>query len=140
MRGLTVRQPWAWAIVHGGKDVENRSRSLGPYRGEVAIHAGLHVADGPIIHPTGLWTGTPGKAAWVALGAVIGVVDLWLVHRAALCECGGEHCSPWAEPDMWHLGLANPRPLVHPIPWRGAQGLWTVPADLEAAIRAQVTP
>lgn len=23
-RVLTVRQPWAWAIIHGGKDVENR--------------------------------------------------------------------------------------------------------------------
>ncbi|WP_409188395.1 hypothetical protein [Bradyrhizobium sp. RDM4] len=22
---LSVRQPWAWAIIHGGKDVENRS-------------------------------------------------------------------------------------------------------------------
>ena len=41
MRALTVRQPWAWAIIHGGKDVENRVRSLGPYRGPVAIHAGL---------------------------------------------------------------------------------------------------
>ena len=45
IRGLTIRQPWAWAIVHGGKDVENRSRSLGPYRGLVAIHAGLEKAD-----------------------------------------------------------------------------------------------
>lgn len=22
---LAVRQPWAWAIIHGGKDIENRS-------------------------------------------------------------------------------------------------------------------
>ena len=22
---LFVRQPWAWAIFHGGKDIENRS-------------------------------------------------------------------------------------------------------------------
>ena len=28
MRVLTVRQPWAWAIIHGGKDVENRVRNL----------------------------------------------------------------------------------------------------------------
>ena len=28
MRVLTVRQPWAWAIIHGQKDVENRVRSL----------------------------------------------------------------------------------------------------------------
>ena len=23
---LSVRQPWAWAIIHGGKDVENRTK------------------------------------------------------------------------------------------------------------------
>lgn len=39
MRALTVQQPWAWAIVHGGKDVENRTQAWG-YRGPLAIHAG----------------------------------------------------------------------------------------------------
>ena len=39
VRVLTVRQPWAWAIIQGGKDVENRS---GPtkHRGPLLIHAG----------------------------------------------------------------------------------------------------
>lgn len=42
MRILTVRQPWAWLIVHGGKDIENRTRNIaGGYRGPVAIHAAL---------------------------------------------------------------------------------------------------
>ena len=42
LRILTVRQPWAWAIIHGGKGVENRVRNVaGSYRGPVAIHAGL---------------------------------------------------------------------------------------------------
>ena len=42
MRILTVRQPWAYAIVHLGKDVENRVRNIaGDYRGPVAIHAAL---------------------------------------------------------------------------------------------------
>jgi hypothetical protein len=31
MRALTVRQPWAWAIVHGGKDIENRTRNIAGY-------------------------------------------------------------------------------------------------------------
>jgi len=26
-RALSVRQPWAWAIIHGGKDIENRGRA-----------------------------------------------------------------------------------------------------------------
>jgi len=40
---LSVRQPWAWAIVHGHKPVENRDwRKPNPglsFRGEFAVHA-----------------------------------------------------------------------------------------------------
>jgi hypothetical protein len=40
---LSVRQPWAWAIIHAGKDIENRSwLSITRYlttRGRIAIHA-----------------------------------------------------------------------------------------------------
>lgn len=40
---LSVRQPWAWAIIHGGKDIENRSwRSDNPgmkFRGSFCVHA-----------------------------------------------------------------------------------------------------
>jgi len=40
---LSVRQPWAWAIIHGGKDIENRSwRSDNPgmrFRGPFCVHA-----------------------------------------------------------------------------------------------------
>ena len=32
-QAFSVRQPWAWAILHAGKDVENRSAA--------ALHAGL---------------------------------------------------------------------------------------------------
>ena len=38
MKVLSVRQPWAWLIVAGYKDIENRTWST-PYRGELAIHA-----------------------------------------------------------------------------------------------------
>jgi hypothetical protein len=38
MKALTIRQPWAWCIVHAGKDVENRSWST-QHRGPIAIHA-----------------------------------------------------------------------------------------------------
>jgi len=43
MRALTLRQPWAWAIVHGQKRIENRPWK--PWRDiigqRIAIHAGL---------------------------------------------------------------------------------------------------
>ena len=42
MKCLTLREPWAALIFHG-KDVESRSWPT-PYRGPLAIHAGLSIA------------------------------------------------------------------------------------------------
>lgn len=36
---LSIRQPWAWLILHAGKDIENRNWRT-DYRGKVFIHAG----------------------------------------------------------------------------------------------------
>lgn len=45
---LSVRQPWAWAIIHAGKDIENRSWQAVNWglnnRGRVAIHASKGLA------------------------------------------------------------------------------------------------
>ena len=39
MKTLSIQQPWAWAILHGGKDIENRDWPT-PVRGRILIHAG----------------------------------------------------------------------------------------------------
>ena len=40
---LSIRQPWAWAIIHAGKDIENRTWQAVNHglrqRGRIAIHA-----------------------------------------------------------------------------------------------------
>jgi hypothetical protein len=38
MRALTVKQPWAWAILHAGKDIENRGWRT-HYKGPLVIHS-----------------------------------------------------------------------------------------------------
>jgi hypothetical protein len=38
MKALSIHQPWAWAILHAGKTVENRTWST-KYRGPLLIHA-----------------------------------------------------------------------------------------------------
>ncbi|MBN8882976.1 MAG: hypothetical protein J0H73_11765 [Salana multivorans] len=151
MRILTVRQPWAWAIVHGGKDIENSVRSLGPYRGPVAIHvAGKYATEGldlPALDDAAdAWCAIHGCAdhPWFKhVGHIIGVVDLVDVHHATSCPTHGESapwplCSPWAERDTWHLVLEAPRPLANPIPYRGALGLRTLPDDVVARIHEQI--
>ena len=38
IKALSIRQPWAWAIIHAGKDIENRSW-FSSYRGRFLVHA-----------------------------------------------------------------------------------------------------
>jgi len=38
MKAISIRQPWAWLIVNGYKDIENRSWPT-KFRGRVLIHA-----------------------------------------------------------------------------------------------------
>lgn len=120
-----MRQPWAWAIIHGGKDVENRFRNIaGDYRGPVAIHGGLSYDEDAVV-----WAGGQPFAVdddgshREPRGAIIGVVDLVGVHKDLVGGRPEAHCSPWAEDGVHHLVLANPRPLADPIPFRGALGL-----------------
>lgn len=38
MMALSIRQPWAWLILHGGKDIENRDWPT-KFRGRFLLHA-----------------------------------------------------------------------------------------------------
>lgn len=123
MRVLTVQNPWAHAIFHG-KDIENRTRSLGSYRGPVAIHGGLNKADATDTPQWDLlmdiWR-REGDAYQLHFGAIIGVVDLVDIHEDDSAACYS--CSDWADGSGFHMVLENPRPLREPIPFKGALGL-----------------
>ncbi|WP_449408036.1 hypothetical protein [Microbacterium maritypicum] len=155
MRILTVRQPWAGAIIHAGKDVENRQTNIaGGYRGPVAIHAALAedlgAWDYPVPHPI-TWAQLPSnEALWAPRGAIVGVVELVDVHAWLGSHCvNPTHvgpyasdepiiCSPWADEHALHLVLANPRPLVEPIPYRGMLGLRQLDDDTVARIEEAI--
>lgn len=147
MRILTVRQPWAWAIMHGGKHVENRVRNIaGDYRGFVAIHAGITAARGGIDEIRSIIGAFPTDFSILEEmpgGAILGVVDLVDVHNSARTSgrCDSDThtiCSEWAEPGLIHLELTNPRPLAEPIPYRGALGLRRLDEETIALITAQL--
>lgn len=113
MKTLTIQQPWAWAIINAGKDVENRPRNC-RLRGRFYVHAGLKLSD------EGLdWMEQElrvrGPAQFLH-GMIIGTVEL--------CDVIRDSDSPWAEPGWYHWLLRDPRPLARPIPARGRQGWW----------------
>lgn len=144
MKVLTVRQPWAWAIVHAGKDIENRTQAWS-YRGPLAIHSGLAQFErhnlAAAAHRAAHGTETRTD---IRFGGIIGVVDLVDVHVSTRTPSGQCCDSEWAQyaegptKPVVHLVLENPRPLRRPIAARGQLGLWTPHADTLAAIREQV--
>jgi hypothetical protein len=127
MRALTVRQPWADAIAHGPKRVENRTRPT-KYQGRLPIHAGL-AADRSALHG-GLQDDWPDTR-----GAVIATAYLTGCHEAQPEGC----CGAWSFPDSWHWLLALVRPLAEPVPAKGQLGLWTPDSEVLAAVEAQLT-
>jgi hypothetical protein len=125
-----VKQPWAAAIAHGPKRVENRSRPIpAAHVGTtILIHAGLSEDVNAL--PADMIRDWPRH--W---GAIIVVANLAGCHQAAKPRC----CAPWGFPDTWHWQLTDVRAVPHPILGvRGQLGLWAVPDDVLAAVQRQV--
>ena len=109
---LSIRQPWAWFIVQGWKDVENRTwpcpqRFIGQ---RVFIHAGKYFSAEEIteifeeVKAVGL--GRPGHVTLNDLRAQCGGI----VGMATITGCGCS-ASPWAMSDQWHWLLADAKPM-----------------------------
>jgi len=158
IKAITIKQPWAWAIAHGGKDIENRTWGTS-YTGLLAIHAGAAWAEpgacdrrviaaaeadkdengcyDPPLHVeveigrAGSTRVRPTDPRYVrsAIVAVVEVVD-W-----GVCE---GYCSPWAIPGQHHWRLTNARPLAQPVHCKGRLSLWSLPNDVETAVRDQL--
>ncbi len=116
---LSVRQPWAWAIIHAGKDIENRSWQAVNHglkrRGRIAIHA----AKGMTRHEyddAADWIRRCGHVCPPAIelhrGGIIGSVEVIDVVR--------ESDSPWFFGPRG-LVLRDPVPCDF-IPSRGVLG------------------
>lgn len=125
---LSVRQPWAWAIIYAGKDIENRDwRQPNPglaFRGLVAIHAGKAMTRGEYedaaetIHDiSGLTVPAPGD---LVRGGIIGAVKVVDIVRGK--ALGFDRPSPWF---FGPLGLRLRNPVAcAPIPCPGQLGFF----------------
>lgn len=152
MKALTVRQPWASLIVGGFKDVENRTWPLHPdhhymplmihaaakYDTQGWINAMRPCVDSGAGTPLALLLTTSTdpdmqRQSGAPRGVLLGTVAVIGCHQGRKCEADeGLGCSRWADedPDVWHWTLRNPQPLAEPVPYKGRQGLWTVPDDV----------
>jgi hypothetical protein len=124
MKALTIKQPWAWAIIFGGKDIENRTWRT-RYRGPLLIHAGAAYRPEASL-PKGVRAPARDKLEFSAL---IGVVELTDVVEKSR--------SPWFQ-GKYGFVLAKPRPLKPPVRCSGRLGLWTPSAVQLRAISARL--
>lgn len=134
MRAITIRQPWAQLTVYGYKKTEFRNWTT-PYRGPLAIHAGLAWDDAGATAAHNNHLNHVTSPIDCPVGAIVGTAQLLDIHSSQDCATlGGTYCSPWALNTRYHWLLANPRHLNTPIPCRGKQGLWVVPTDISNAL------
>jgi len=121
MKCLSVRQPWAWLIVHGHKDIENRSW-VTKYRGRILIHAPLtfNLKAWLYVRTTFSEIALPTSQGDFATGAIIGSI--------ILVDIVQESTSPWYE-GRYGWVLADPLVYVAPQRYRGRLGLFNVPSS-----------
>lgn len=116
MKTLSIKQPWAWLIVSGLKDIENRSW-LTSYRGPLLIHAGKRPDNNLQLILNWAESTSPGiEIPTLDYGGIVGTVDL--------VDCVTRSKSIWFDgPYGWVL--ENPKPLPF-APVRGRLGLFEV--------------
>ncbi len=146
MRALSVKQPWAWLICAGYKDIENRNWKIGrksqhgPYSSRdkanftislperVYIHAGKgrdieainEIISGELeINHDAQHAITIMEVdqTW-SLGAIIGEV--------VIVDCVTSSPSPWFT-GPYGFVLKNPKLYDTPIPYKGQLGFFEVP-------------
>lgn len=127
MKVITLAQPWAYAITHLGKRIENRVWQTS-YHGELAIHAGLSKGSPWRDDYSELAARYPDLPPFGELtrGAIVATCLLIFVRQA---DPPGQDRSVWeCGPYCWILG--NVHVLDRPLPWVGAQGLRDLPEDV----------
>lgn len=158
---LSLHAPWLWAIMHAGKDIENRSPvfpkrfrgkpvvgdvwlhaskwpgafdPLRPLRGMAAVEWADEMSDvGQVLLASKRLLGSGEMAeAWSMRGHIVGRVEV-----VRFIPPGEDVSSPWRQPGSLAIEIRNPRLLAKPVPASGALGWWSHEAT-RAALREQL--
>jgi hypothetical protein len=139
MKALSISQPWAWAILHAGKRIENRDWKPPKWiiGQTIAIHAAkswdenaaefIDKASGEILVVPELAKLCPPYRKDHIAGAIVGTCKIHSVIENA-------EDAPLLQ-EGWFMGdygwvLHDVKLLEHPVPCRGALGFWDVPPDV----------
>lgn len=124
VKALSIRQPWAWLIVHGHKNIENRTWTT-KHRGPLLIHASKRLdrndVDAARAICRELNIDIPDEADFGGFVGIAQMVDV--VHYSP---------SPWFNgPIGFVLADAQPIPFVD---FPGKLGLFDVPDHIQKCV------
>ncbi len=130
MKALSIRQPWAWLVCAGIKDVENRTWPT-PVRGRVQVHASLSKASldkftlAAILRIASNKEAAPLMGEWDRLtrGAIIGEVDI-IGCRRRVGTLGDGDVSKWHEVGQYGFYFENAVMYETPLPCKGRLGFF----------------
>jgi len=141
MKAITLWQPWATLVAIGAKRLETRSWST-DFRGPLVIHAAkkrdadlneMCVSNPRFAYTLKDFRDSRGHFGF-PLGCALCVVDLIdvipLGSLAAPLFSRQERAFGDFSAGRYAWKLDDVRPFPEPIPWRGAQGLWTYDGPL----------
>lgn len=147
VRAISVRAPWWWFILHGGKDVENRdwkTSHLGPvllhaskWYSMMAVQDDMEYAadamrstgyrpDASVLSDDGRLTHQMLKAS---AGCIVGQVEI--------VDCVTDSANPWFFGRHGFV-LRNQLAFPTPIPCKGALGFFKVPDEALAQVAIQI--
>jgi hypothetical protein len=119
MKAISLKQPWAWLMVNGFKDIENRDRRTN-FRGTILVHAGKSIDEDcyAFVHMT-----FPAIRRLMPLvrdlprGGIVGQFDI--------IDCVDNSLSPWFF-GPWGYVVRDPKPLS----LVACRGSITIPFDV----------
>ena len=130
-RALTLRQPWAWLVICGPKNIENRRWNT-RFRGRVYIHTSKvhsrqdYDAAALVCGEMGVELPPYGNSAY-QLGGIIGSVDIVDVLPR------GDASARWKFSEQYGFVLEAPRQAPF-VPCKGALSFWKVPGEVLAQL------
>lgn len=142
---LSIRQPWAWAIINAGKDIENRDWPT-KFRGPVCIHAAKGMTDREWDDAMDFIDQTfpvPLASQFGRRRSASGSLDAkrgGIIGTAEIVDCVEASDSPWFF-GRYGFVLRNARPVDF-LPVRGALGFfdWRDQLLKEGEQEAKVQP
>lgn len=125
MKALSVRQPWAWMIIHGGKDIENRDWGTS-FRGRILVHASKGMTRDEWGEAWGFAQGSGAGTKAVDVGVTRHNIERGgIIGSVEIVDCVEESDSRWFV-GRYGFVLRNPQPFPF-LPYRGQLGFFDVP-------------